>query len=652
MEFKGIDLRKLSFWLVSCVLFLFCFGGIAFAQLEEEMEILKMFYKDKDLVVTPTHHPKPISQVPENITVITAQEIENMNAHNVADVLNRIPGLFINYSQDMGASSLLQIQGSEPRHVLVLLDGIRWNYLSSGAAETNSIPVGIIDRIEIIKGPASSSWGSALGGVVNIITKPVGNTSRPTGVLSASGGERETQDYKAQVAGLAGPVGYYLYAGEETTRGLRKGRDFETYNLYSKFHIPLSSRISSQFTLGYSEPDLDLWIFPSNDIHSTAAERTFFATGSLSAMLSPDFDLQVSFHKFKQKAALLNDSLGLWGLPFDPPGSRFYDGIYEEETTGGEIKFSYNTKHQTIVWGGEFDQGELDQTIKAGPLLQLFGAPPLALSHPDIDRWGIYLNDTIGYGNWSITPGVRYDRNNITGSFVSPSIGITYRFYKDSLLRATVARGFIIPPLSWTSGGGLFLDPNPSLDVEEIWSYQAGVETAAFKYFWLKTNFFRHEVDKAFVNVLYGGGPPSYNDLIVNRGERRRQGGELELETIPFHHFSLQAGFTYVHYTPPTEAKCRDHYSYSLGLRYDDFKSFRAEIFGHYVWWDLNKYYQAKYDDFIWDLNLSKKIFSREKTASEFFLTAHNLLNGSQYTLGESKNPRRWVEAGIRVKFK
>jgi len=94
-----------------------------------------------------------------------------MNAHTVAELLNRVPGIFVNFHQDFGATSFFHIQGSDPRHVLVLLDGISWKFLSSGSVETNSIPVGIIERIEIIKGPASSAWGSSLGGIINIITR-------------------------------------------------------------------------------------------------------------------------------------------------------------------------------------------------------------------------------------------------------------------------------------------------------------------------------------------------------------------------------------------------------------------------------------------------------------------------------------------------
>jgi len=641
MNFRDRNLLIVCFFGFFCTTLLFLFCPPSFAQSEEEMQVLQMFYKEKELVVSATRNPKPISQVAENVTVITAKDIENMNAHTVADVLNRIPGLFINYNQDFGAPSLLLIQGSEERHVLVVVDGIRWNSLASGAAETNSIPVGIIERIEVIKGPASSSWGSSLGGVVNIITKTAGNTTRPSGSLSASYGERETQDYKAQVAGLAGPVGYYVYAGRQDSDGLRASRNFETYSLYSKFHLPLSSKVTTDFTLGYSEPEMKVGDFPSSDITQRGANRTFFATASLDASLTKELSFSVSFHEFKQRLALMFDSLGLWGEPDfpDPPGERLLDTIYDEETTGGDAKFIWTHGMHTAVFGGEFDHGVLDQTIRLFPL------PPL-LTHPAIDRWGLYANDTIVINRWSITPGIRYDRNSITGSFVSPSIGITYQIWKDSTLRASMARGFAMPPLSWSSGGGFNFLPNSSLDSEKILSYQFGGETAVLKYFWLKATLFRDEVKDTLTF-------PLDSLTVVNGRKTRRQGTEIELQTISFYNFYFVGGFAYVHFTPPGETSgTKDLYSYSLGFRYDDNKSLRAELFGHYIWWDLHPIEDAKYNNFIWDLNLSKTIFPQQKTSTELFLTAHNLFNGSQYYFGESKNPQRWVEGGIRVKFK
>lgn len=637
MNFRDRNILIVCYFVFFCTLPLLLFCPPSFAQSEEEMQVLQMFYKEKDLVVSATRNPKPISQVAENITVITAKDIENMNAHTVADVLNRIPGLFINYNQDFGAPSLLQIQGSEPRHVLVVVDGIKWNSLNDGHAETNTIPVDIIDRIEIIKGPASSSWGSALGGVVNIITKDAGNTTRPSGSLSASYGERETQDYRAEVAGLAGPVGYYLYGGHQESDGFQESRDFSTYSLYSKFHLPVSSKVTTDFTLGYSEPDQKIGDLPSYDITQSAANPTFFATASLNASLTKEFSFSTSFHEFKQRFSEWYNSLGLMGGP--PPGVLFEHDTYDEETTGGDAKFTWVHGIHTAVLGGEFDRGTLDQTIRIPPF-------PAIITNPAIDRGAVYANDTIVIDRWSITPGIRYDRNNITGSFVSPSIGITYQVWRDSILRVSVARGFTIPPLSLLSGGTSYLAPNPSLKPEKIMAYQLGGETAVLKYLWLKMTLFRHEIEDTLTSS-------SDFTTIVNGGKTRRQGAEIELQTIPVYNFYFVGGYSYVHYSPPSESTgTQDSYSYSLGFRYDDNKSFRGELFGHYVWWNLDPSLMAKYHDFIWDLNLIKKIFPQQNRSTELFLTGHNLFNGAQYYSVDSQNPRRWVEAGIRVKFK
>jgi vitamin B12 transporter len=223
------------------------------------------------------------------------------------------------------------------------------------------------------------------------------------------------------------------------------------------------------------------------------------------------------------------------------------------------------------------------------------------------------------------------------------------------VVRASAARGFTIPPLSWTSGGGLFLDPNPELEPEKVWSYQAGIESGALKYLWAKATVFRHKLEDALVIEPYGGGLPTFNDIYINEGESRRQGIELEAETVSMYNVSLLAGFAYVDQKPPGEKGSEDIYSCNLGIRYDDGNSVRAQLLGNYVWWDFDALSKAQwgadYDDFIWDLTFNKKIYSHERTALELFFSAHNTFNGSQYTFSENKNPGRWAEAGMRFSF-
>ncbi len=107
----------------------------------------------------------------------------------------------------------------------------------------------------------------------------------------------------------------------------------------------------------------------------------------------------------------------------------------------------------------------------------------------------------------------------------------------------------------------------------------------------------------------------------------------------------------YVETNPLPEAVYTWKYSYNLAVKYDDRKSFMAQLWGTYKWFIIRPDSTGKYHDFIWDINLQKKIYSTEKTKTELFLTAHNIFNGSQYDDILVQNPKRWVEAGLRFKF-
>ncbi|MBC8316321.1 MAG: Plug domain-containing protein [Desulfobulbaceae bacterium] len=157
----------------------FCLGAVILAgplavqaqNVQEDEMLLAMYfdmnqYLDQKIEVA-TRAPKSLRQIAENVTVVTAEEIQRMNAHNLNEVLNRVPGVFLQFNGqgfNQGDGGLY-FQDSDYEHVLVLIDGLRWNDINAGMAVINSIPVEIIHRIEVIKGPASSTWGSALGGV-------------------------------------------------------------------------------------------------------------------------------------------------------------------------------------------------------------------------------------------------------------------------------------------------------------------------------------------------------------------------------------------------------------------------------------------------------------------------------------------------------
>ncbi len=133
--------------------------------------------------------------------------------------------------------------------------------------------------------------------------------------------------------------------------------------------------------------------------------------------------------------------------------------------------------------------------------------------------------------------------------------------------------------------------------------------------------------------------------------EVQRQGVEIELETLPFYNLSFLGGFAYVEIDPPASDGGETQYTYNVGLMYDDKDSLHVQLFGHYVWWNQDSSSDGKYDDFIWDLNLNKTLYSKKWIKAEVFLTAHNIFNASQYSLGILKNPERWMKGGMRFEF-
>jgi vitamin B12 transporter len=263
-----------------------------------------------------------------------------------------------------------------------------------------------------------------------------------------------------------------------------------------------------------------------------------------------------------------------------------------------------------------------------------------------VENWAIYTNDTITFDKLSLTPGIRYDHANIGGEFTSPSLGITYKLTEKALLRAYIARGFNAPTLQDTHGIGYNFISNPELEVEKVWSYQAGVETTSFNYFRLKTSIFRHDISNAIVKDVS-------SNKVVNE-KHRKQGIEAEIRTFPVYNTSLFAGFAYIDADNLTTGeRVTDYakYTWDVGLQYHYNESFRSIIKGRYISWISDPELSSKHDGFIWDINLIKEIYRKNESIVDAFVTVHNIFNSSQYLMQEFKNPNRWMEGGIRLKF-
>lgn len=603
---RGNTLKKLL--IILTALLTISFNSICLAASCEDLQTLEMYFKAEDLVVSATRIPKLLSRSAENITIVTASQIEMMGAHTLVDVLANVPGI---QASDMGGPGLFNeflIQGANVNHILVMLDGVTLNLFGSPFVDITGIPIQNIARIEIVKGPGSSSWGSALGGVVNIVTKSPREGNWIGGALSFAGGERGTRDSRGEISGTVAPLGYYIYGGNLRSNGFRPNSSVDQNDIYGKLRWELPQKGSLLFSIAYDRgiagegDNPGLWRF---------RRYNFLSTFSFSYPLTDEIDLDLSLRTSHKRAR--DFSLN---LPYMTP--------VRESSDGGSAKLTWRKGINTLAVGIDYDHLNI--------LWPWF--------HRYSDKYGLFLNDSISLGNFTITPGLRYDRMRPVGDFYSPSLGVAWNPTDKITLRAYAAQGFSLPLLCPVR--------NPLPTQQRVNTVQAGVETTYIPWLWLKATFFYNSLSD-----IQERDPANRDNILVRK--QLKQGVEVEGKTVSLYCTYLSAGYTF------TDTKHRDsgetlqgvpRQIVKLGLHYDnDQQALRGSLLGRYSWLNSPSRYNGKYSAVIWDLNLEKTLFRRHDTGLNLFFNAHNLFNGAQFNMEDRQNARRWFEGGLRLEF-
>lgn len=159
------------------------------------------------IVVTATRTARTVDETLAAVTVITREDIERLQASSVEEVLRGVPGVSLSNNGGAGKATSVFLRGTNSDHVLVLVNGVKVGSPTLGTASIQDIPLGQVERIEIVRGPRSSLYGSeALGGVIQIFTRKGGGATTPTFSLGA--GSHRTSTGSAGVSG-GGERGWY-----------------------------------------------------------------------------------------------------------------------------------------------------------------------------------------------------------------------------------------------------------------------------------------------------------------------------------------------------------------------------------------------------------------------------------------------------------
>ncbi len=184
-----IYFRFKVFVIIFCAISLTAVGATA----QEQSSTLE------EMVITATKTEKKITEAPASVTVVTRAEMQRRNVKTVDGALAEFPGLFVKRTKGlMDSTSSVKLRGfNGDEYTLVLLDGLPLNDAYTGGVEWSSLPVDNIERIEVIRGPASALYGgNAMGGVINIITKTPQKLSASAG---GGYGTNETARYRLSV---------------------------------------------------------------------------------------------------------------------------------------------------------------------------------------------------------------------------------------------------------------------------------------------------------------------------------------------------------------------------------------------------------------------------------------------------------------------
>ena len=169
----------------------------------------------KETVVSATRNPTRTDELVSDVVVINRAEIEKSSGRTLSELLARVPGVQFSSNGGLGKSSSINIRGAEARHTLLLIDGVRYGSATTGAPVWDNIPVDMIERIEIVKGPASALYGSeAVGGVVQIFLRKGVQGFQPYASVTVG-----SHAYRQTAAGFAGHSGAFSYVlGAQKTR--------------------------------------------------------------------------------------------------------------------------------------------------------------------------------------------------------------------------------------------------------------------------------------------------------------------------------------------------------------------------------------------------------------------------------------------------
>ncbi|MGH7630890.1 MAG: TonB-dependent receptor plug domain-containing protein [Gemmatimonadales bacterium] len=431
-----------------------------------------------EIVVTADRYPVRADSVAATITVLTGEELRSQGIRFVGDALRQVPGVQIVQSGSFGAASSLFLRGGQSDYVKVLVDGVPANQ-PGGSYDFSSLATDNVERIEVLRGPASVIYGSdAVTGVVHIITRGGSGRegageggSRTAADAMVEGGTYDSFRWEASARGDTGPLGWSASLSRFTTDG--------AYEFNNRFRNTVAS-VLLRASPG-SRTDLALsgrWTdgrfqFPT-DFTGAVVDRNQFATNR---------ELTVSFDAAHRvlptlEARLLigryESDIGSDDRPDPAPGPSslsLRDAGMGRWTGDARLVFS-SLPRTLLISGVSLD----DQEERVASEFDFGFGASTDLFEASRRNWGYYFQGTVEpRSRVRLTAGGRVDDNERFGTFWTwRASGLVFAT-PATRLRAAAGTAFKEPTFFENFATG-FVVGNPNLEPERSTSFEAGVE--------------------------------------------------------------------------------------------------------------------------------------------------------------------------------
>lgn len=534
----------------------FVMGGVT-AQAEE-----LPVYSFDEVVVTATRTENDVKKVPASTQVITQEDIKRGGATSVRNALSMYANIF-QKSKVRGGGHDIIIRGMETKHSLVMVNGRRISNEADAnglgnAMSLDRININDVEKIEIVRGPSSALYGSeAMGGVLNIITKPSKEQTLLTGL------EHTSEDTSHWWHADTGRIGNFSMTLDARFNKINRSMldtatesdpygTAQTYNASLNYYVNDHSYVNAYMDYYSQHLKTDMGTPAMKPITLTTSSGKMSLSGQ--AMLEGtgskafkqknygiswngktdknDWQIQAYMSKFNWSTTSSTKVLG--SIP--PAGmegmfnyllqkKNTYDFNHDEHNMWaieGRDSLRVNDHHR-VTFGAEYVKDKVAGTGLGsngdGVHSITENGKTKSSSEKTLSSYAAYLQDEIEYGKWFIVPAIRYDHHSAYGSHTSPKIGVTYNATDHFRIKANYGDGFKAPSVSQLyydldmemgRGNWVHLTGNPNLKPEKSKSWDLGVE-AEFGKGYGSLTYFDNDVDNLIASIPKGKDSNGHN---------------------------------------------------------------------------------------------------------------------------------------------